>query len=98
MVELESTCNTQRRQLAQLEETLGQERLKVQQLEAELATVDIVKEGLGNELDKVSIYCLSKIKFACLPTLHVDQKDAIIYYSHYVLCDISAQSVLQEAG
>ena len=52
--DLESSCDRRQRKLAQVEETLMQERSKVQQLEAELATLDIVKEGLGNELDKVN--------------------------------------------
>ena len=34
-----------------------QERSKVQQLEGELATLDIVKEGLGKEVDKVHEKC-----------------------------------------
>ena len=52
--DLESTSDRRQGKLAQVEETLVQERSKVQQLEAELATLDIVKEGLGNELDKVN--------------------------------------------
>lgn len=31
----------------------------MQQLESELATLDIVKEGLGNELDKVNMCTVS---------------------------------------
>ena len=54
--ELESTGDRQQRKLAQALETLQQERSKVQKLEAELATLDIVKEGLGNELEKVYYY------------------------------------------
>ena len=51
--DLESACERRQRKLAHAEEELAQERSKVQQLEAELATSDIVKEGLGSELDKV---------------------------------------------
>lgn len=54
--DLESTCDRRQSKLAQIEETLLQERSKVQQLEGELATLDIVKEGLGKELDKVHFY------------------------------------------
>ena len=51
--ELELACDRRQSKLAQVEESLLQERSKVQQLEGELATIDIVKEGLGKELDKV---------------------------------------------
>lgn len=51
--ELELTCDRRQSKLAKVEESLLQERSKVQQLEGELATLDIVKEGLGKELDKV---------------------------------------------
>ena len=54
--DLESTCDRRQSKLAQVEESLLQERSKVQQLEAELATLDIVKEGLGKELNKVHLY------------------------------------------
>ena len=50
---LELTCDRRQSKLAKVEESLLQERSKVQQLEGELATLDIVKEGLGKELDKV---------------------------------------------
>ena len=56
--ELESTGDRQQRKLAQMQEALQQERSKVQNLEAELAILDVVKEGLGNDLDKV--YALSQ--------------------------------------
>ena len=51
--ELELICDRRQSKLAQVEESLLQERSKVQQLEGELATIDIIKEGLGKELDKV---------------------------------------------
>ena len=54
--ELESACDRRQSKLAKVEESLLQERSKVQQLEGELATMDIVKEGLGKELDKVHFY------------------------------------------
>lgn len=55
--DLESTCDRRQSKLAQVEESLLQERSKVQQLEGELATLDIVKEGLGKEVDKVHENC-----------------------------------------
>ena len=55
--DLESTCDRRQRKLAQVEESLLQEWSKVQQLEGELATLDIVKEGLGKEVDKVHENC-----------------------------------------
>ena len=55
MRELESTCDRRQSRLAQVEATLMQERSKVQQLEAELATLDIVKEGLSTDLEKVCV-------------------------------------------
>jgi hypothetical protein len=51
--DFQSTSDRRQSKLAQVEESLLQERSKVQQLEGELATMDIVKEGLGKELDKV---------------------------------------------
>ncbi len=54
--DFQSTCDRRQSKLAQVEESLLQERSKVQQLEGELATLDIIKEGLGKELDKVHFY------------------------------------------
>ena len=41
-------------------EALQQERSKVKQLEGEVVTVDIVREGMGKELEKVGfVGCVS---------------------------------------
>ena len=52
--ELKEVCEKRQRKVGEKEEELAQERSKVQQLEAEMATLDIVKEGLCSDLDKVS--------------------------------------------
>lgn len=42
-------------QLAEVEEALEHEKTKVKQLEGELVTHTMVKEGLGQELEKVCV-------------------------------------------
>ena len=53
--QLELERSTLQQHLGDAQEDLKQERSKVTQLEGELVTVDVVKEGMYRELEKVCV-------------------------------------------
>lgn len=50
---LEAECGRLQQQVSEAEEVLGQERSRVGQLEGELVSMDMVKDGLSREVEKV---------------------------------------------
>ena len=59
--QLESTCETLKKQVSTTEVSIDQESSKVKQLEAELMTADVMREGLSREVEKVLVKLNLKI-------------------------------------
>ena len=51
----EAECATLKHQLAEAQEAVDQERSKVAQLEGELVSLEMVKDGMSRELEKVGL-------------------------------------------
>ncbi len=54
--------------LSEAEEALHRERSKVGQLEGELVSVDMVKEGLSRQVEKVSAHSLTTFAWTAVTT------------------------------